>query len=337
MAKKNLPIGKVVLYTDFWWTTSRQLLLEKLVAEPKSGDQIRIVYSMFESSAIPAFWTTMINRYFDAVVVPDPYFVDVYKNSGVARPIFALPMCVDYRHFLSKPLKIRRHTPMVFADLSSFVPRKNHLTLLRAFHKAFKNQTDVLLTLNGRYSQGDLHQDILSEVRRLGLTQVVLTKDALSLRGYIDQFQTVDCYVTLSKGEGFSIPPREAMAQGIPVICADNTALTTICKSGLVRAVPATFQEPAYSHGVQKGYFGHFFNCTVDDAAAALRNVYDHYDAHLQRAEAARQWASRYDNEALKPLYLSLVKPKQVLLGHENRITAEYLMTDSKELYQKYI
>lgn len=337
VSKKKLPTGKVIIYTDCAWTTSKQPLLENLIADQNAGDQIRIAYSMFETNKIPYFWKSIIHRYFDAVVVPDPYFINVYKNSGIERPIFTLPISVDYRHFLSKPLKAKRSFPLVFADFGAFIPRKNHLTLIRAFAKAFQNQPDVLLRLNGRYAQGNWHQIILDEIRRLGLTQVVLTNKLIRLNDYVNLFQKVDCYINLSQGEGFSIPIREAMAQGIPVICVDNTALGTVCRSGLIRPVPSPLQETAYYHWVSKGYYGHFFHCTVDEAAAALRDVYDHYDVYLQRAEEARKWAEKYDCKQLMPLYRSLVKPRKVVLGHENQITEDYLMTDSKELYQKYL
>ena len=54
---------------------------------------------------------------------------------------------------------------------------------------------------------------------------------------YIEFISTFDCYVNLSKGEGFSIPPRESLALGIPCIISDNTAHKTICDSGLVLPV----------------------------------------------------------------------------------------------------
>src|SRR5579872_4676752 len=178
LSRKNFPIGKVVLYTDCAWSTEKQPILDRLLKDPNAGDQIRIAYSMFESNKIPAFWVSIIHRYFDAVAVPDPYFIEVYKNSGIQRPVFSLPLCVNYSPFRSKPLKTKRRAPLVFADFSVFVPRKNHLTLIRAFFKAFNNQPDVHLKLHGRYAQGDWDQLLLEEIRKLGSTNVSLAKSS---------------------------------------------------------------------------------------------------------------------------------------------------------------
>lgn len=336
LKRKSAP-GKVILFTDSAWGSLKQPLLEKLIAEKHSADKIRIAYSMFESTKIPSFWTEIFHRYFDAIVVPDPYFIEVYKNSGVKIPIFSLPICVDYDPFLNKPLKTNKNSPMVFADFSVFASRKNHLTLIHAFAKAFGNNPDVLLRLNGRYGQGDCRQKVLEEAARLKLNNLIVTERSLSFDDYLKLFQTVDCYVNLSKGEGFSIPPREAMAQGIPVICADHTALSTICKTGWVRSVPAPEIEPAYYHWPGKTYFGNQFNCSIDEAAKALREVYDHYPEFLAKGKQARDWVAQNDYRQLAPLYRSLVQPKKVIFGSENRITDEYLMTDSLPLYQKYL
>ncbi len=330
--KNDRRLGKVIILEDcLWWPRHTPF---KRLKTPAAEDQIRIAYSMFESSAIPPMWVSILNTYFDAVAVPDPFLVDVYKNSGVKLPIFVLPLGLDLEPLLSQPLKTKRSDPMVFANLSTCTPRKNQITLLRAFAAAFGNRSDVQLRLNSRISDNGYDEVIRSEIKALGLKNVIFTVETLPVSEYLSLFQTVDCYVNLAKGEGFSIQPREAMALGIPVICTNNTAQTTICETGLVRGVPATVAEPAlYPWG---SYYGHAFNCTVEDAAAALRDVYTHYEDYLKCAPFARLFAARSHYPHIRPLYLSLVKPKRVILGKENRLTADYLMTDSEELYKKY-
>jgi hypothetical protein len=69
------------------------------------NSEIKIAYSMIESTAIPKFWTQILNDYYDMVVVPDDFLVNVYKNAGVKIPIFVLPLPVlfndsdfEYQH-----------------------------------------------------------------------------------------------------------------------------------------------------------------------------------------------------------------------------------------------
>ena len=43
-----------------------------------------------------------------------------------------------------------------------------------------------------------------------------------------------------------------------------------------------------------------------------------------------------YDYEKLKPLYKSFIKPKKIILGEDNRIEEDVLITNSKDLFEKY-
>lgn len=334
VSKKNERIGKVVILTDcLWWPGHCPF---KRLKTPANEKQIRIAYSMFESTQIPPMWVAILNTYFDAVAVPDRYYVDVYRNSGVKLPIFELPMGVDFQPFLSAPLKAQPNTPFVFANLSTCTDRKNQIILVRAFAKAFGNDPGYRLLLNCRNSENDYDKLVRQEIETLGLKNVSFMERSLPKQAYVELVRSIDCYVNVAKGEGFSIQPREAMALGIPVICSDNTAQQTICRTGLIRPVAADLTEPAL-YPWNNRYYGNNFNCSVDDTADALKDVSKNYDKYLQNATEARTWASQYDYPQIIALYRTLVKPKKVILGAENQITPDYLMTDSEELYQKYL
>lgn len=326
-------LGKVIFFEDSFGLKGGSSY--KRLKTLKNEGQLRIAYSMFESDRIPSEWVPIINYYFDAVVVPDPYFVSIYKNSGVTVPVFYLPLGLNLEDFLAKPLKAKRNYPMVFANLSAAVPRKNQLKLVRAFHAAFGNSPDVRLRINSRYSDLPTRTVLKEEIEALGLTNVDFTEMVLDKPLYVKTMEDADCYVSLSTGEGFSIQPREAMALGIPVIVTDNTGQATICKSQLVRNVPSLERIPAYYNWFNE-VIGKAYDCSIEDATSALLDVYDHYDEYLSKGVEARAWVEQYRFAHLKPFYLSLIKPKKVTLGSENRVTPEEIITDSPELYHKY-
>lgn len=330
--KRPSSMGKFIILEDVIWTEKTPNYLK--LSENESS--IRIAYSMFETDKIPEEWSLLLNLYFDAVVVPDSYYVDVYKKSGVNIPIFELPLGLVMDDFLSAPLKQERNHPLVFANFSGEGFRKNHLVLVRAFAKVFKNNPDVILRINSRFPHTESGKLLRKEIRDLNLQNVHFTELSLERKGYLDLFQSIDCYVNISKGEGFSIQPREAMALGIPSILTDNTAQSTICKTGLVKAISSPILEPAYYDMLQRTS-GNFFNCSEEEVANALVDMYVNYESYLAKAQSARKWASQYSFNQLKPLYRSLIKPQSVVLGNENRITEDGIMTTSEKLYQKYI
>ncbi len=329
---KNQDLGKVILFEDLiWWPGEEKFRKLDL---PEAKKSIKIAYSMFESTQIPPEWVIILNNYFDAVAVPDRFLIDVYEKSGVKIPIFELPLALNLDRYLAKPLKTHRRSPLVFANFSASSDRKNQLLLIRAFAKAFGDRADVLLRINSRSGEPHVREAITKEIAELNATNIVFTQFNLSQEEYLNLFDQVDCYVSLSKGEGFSIQPREAMALGIPVIATDNTGQSTICQSGLVKSVDSPHQQPAlYPWG---DYYGYSFNCSLTDAADALRDMYDHYDDYLNKAPMSRTWAKQYQYEALKPLYRSLLHPQKVLLGPVNQLTPDGLITTSPELAAKY-
>ena len=130
--------------------------------------------------------------------------------------------------------------------------------------------------------------------------------------------------------------PREALALGIPCILSNNTAHEVLCQTPYVNSVMSNKVEPADYRLVFGQYYGYQFNSSITDVEKSLEEIYNNYDYYLQNGKDARQWVQQYDYRNLKNKYLNLIKPNKVILGKENLITDEYIMTDCKKLYQKY-
>lgn len=319
-----LPCNPMIL-KDYW---------KRYGLPKKTNRQLRFAYTMFESTRIPKEWSYILNKFFDAAIVPDPFLVKVYKDSGVNIPVFIIPLGRDFSKFLNAPLKKVRHYPFVFANFSTCLPRKNLSTLVRSFAETFENSPDVELRLCWRYGDEGSRKEVFSEIKSRSLTNVRVEERAVNDDVYAQRFQDVDCYVSPSTGEGFSIQPRESMALGIPVIVTDNTAQSTICRSGIVKAVPSTIRIPALTFPKQ---YGEQFQCQTKDLGGALQEMYERYDEYLAKSAQAREWARQYHYQNMASLYRGLIKPKKILLGLENKILANgVVVTNSKKLVSKY-
>lgn len=331
--KTKRPLGKIVIYEDTFYPTSYIYFSRKFKNSPK--DQIRFAYSMLESTAIPVRWAHLLNHFFDAVLVPDPFLVDVYKSSGVSIPIFVLPLGLNLEDFAKKPLKAKKNTPFTFANFGTCILRKNQEDLIEAFYRAFGNKEDVRLWINCKIKEGALYEKLQNKIKKLNVTNILLTNECFSKEEYLKNYEKIDCLVSTSRAEGFSIQPREAMALGIPCIVSDNTAQSTLCKTNLVKAVPSIQREPAF-YEFFKDVCGDRFIPDLEKTKEALLDVYTHYDSYLEKSEEMRAFALTSDYQNLHDLYKMLVVPKKLLLGKENSISAECLITDSPTLYKKY-
>lgn len=362
-------IGAISILTDI--ISDRAVEPYKKVPE----SVIKIAYSMFESTRIPQNWTKVLNKKFDATVVPDPSLIDVYKKSGVKIPIFVLPLPLILKDFLKLEQPTVPHKPFVFGMVGGFWNRKNHMRVLEAFAAEFGNRSDVKLKLHGRFGEESIINALEDKIKEYNLTNVELIVGPYSWDEYIDFYKSLDCYVLLSMGEGFSITPREALACGKPCILTKNTAQITLCSVPGVRAVLSDILVPAiYDCHYDSSYItdsgldytakflqmsdtdlfnttllddedalswrsssiGYQFDCKVLNARRAMRDVYKNYSKWVKKAQKGREWVTRYLAENLTNKYISLVKPQSIVLGEENIIGDTFLMTTSKELYEKY-
>lgn len=271
--------GKVLIVEDRITQIMQGGLFERFGLPKTDEKQIRFVYDMCESSHINTKWVEILNMY-DAVLVPDEFLVQVYTESGVTVPIFVLPlgMYMDDFYSVKKPRRPNPR-PFVFGNFGMICERKDQLLLIRAFAQAFGNNPDVQLLLSGRGAFSNYAKKVKSEIQKLGLTNVTYEEGCEERRRYLEKFRKIDCYVNTSQGEGFSYQPREAMFFGVPVIISDNTAHHTICKSGLVRSVPAAHQVPS-----ETPECGHMLQCSVDDVATALLEAYSLYSKNHKSA-----------------------------------------------------
>lgn len=323
--------GKVAMLTELIWCKGRRPANRM----PKDSI-IKLAYSMLETTQIPSTWVKILNEEFDAVVVPDIYVSTMYQESGVLIPIFVLPlpMILD-SYYARTPHAEIPSKPFIFADTSA---NKNPIPLIKAFAKAFKNNPDVMLFLRaGRLDRTPIN----AAIKKYKLKTVIVEEGKIPLSQFIDRLLACDCFINLSRGEGFSYIPRECLALGLPVITTNNTASGTLCESGFVRAVPSNIKVPGSMNYVNLfgERCGKQFDCDVNDVISALKDVYDHYPEYIEKAKQGREWVRQYDckNPKLRARYQALIKPRQIILGTENMVTEEALITNSEKLYQKYL
>ncbi len=340
---RRLCESNVVFFNSLWPDNGMYALNPWLSS---MSNTIKAAYSVWESTKIPDHWVEQANEYLDYLVVADDYLVDVYKDCGITIPIFVLAHGFHADEWLAHPIKDAINKPFVFAMSAAWSSaRKNHGLLIEAFRTAFGDSPDVLLKFQVR-SSGSAHVRARAFLESFGfeemgkvwkLNNVEVNYRDLSEEDHHAFIRSCDCYVNIASGEGFSVTPREALSVGIPVIVTDNTAQKTICKTGYVCAVDSPVEIPAEYNVFGLHHIGTQFNPTVEGVAQALRDVYSNYQTYLGKARQARSWIRQYTAKGLIPLYRMLFKPTKVLLGDQNKVTSEYLMTNSVALYRKLL
>jgi glycosyltransferase involved in cell wall biosynthesis len=324
----NGQIGVAILTDAIWYPR-----YDKYKQMPTNA-KIKLAYSVFESDSIPAEWVKIFNNNFDGIVTTDRFEKESYQKAGVTIPIFVLPNPFYIESFFD--IKRRKSIdPFVFGFSSGFWERKNYKKLIKAFVEEFGGNKNVRLRLHNRFRNMPISMRLLQEYSAKQIKNIEIINQQLSENEYQKFMSDLNCYVTVSKGEGFSIGPREAMAVGIPTIVTNNTAQKTICDSGCVLPVKSEIKEKAH-YEIFRSHVGHYYDCEVVDIRMALREVYDNYELYCKKAEVGVQWAEQYKFENLKKRFQTLVRPDKIMLGDEDKIEDGVIVTSSESLYAKY-
>jgi glycosyltransferase involved in cell wall biosynthesis len=110
--------------------------------------------------------------------------------------------------------------------ISTIEPRKNLTRLLEAYASLRPSHPDVGLVIAG--GKGWLYERFFERLRSLDLERRV------TLTGYVPDedlpalLNAAEAFAYPSEFEGFGLPPLEAMACGLPVVCSNATSLPEV-------------------------------------------------------------------------------------------------------------
>lgn len=138
---------------------------------------------------------------------------------------------VEERFFLDEPRRavLRERYGLngktVFLTVGGVEPRKNTLTLLRAFAEVKKNNEDSLLWIAGGETLFD-YRPYREQFEAEWRTLPAPIRDGIQLLGpvtdeeLLELYRASDCFVQPSTKEGWGLAVMEAMASGVPVIAS---------------------------------------------------------------------------------------------------------------------
>jgi len=202
-------------------------------------------HTVWETDRLPTHWPALINQ-LDAVIVPTELNREVFCRGGVKVPILVvphLPRQFDQSANAAERDNLRKHLPelgdrRIFYTISTWQERKGIAPLIKAFTEAFTQQEPVALVIKTtpfdlervRHDHGYEGHRIRTWVQlaailgrtilRLGRQPppIYLLTTELSDGELQALHEMGDCYVSLSRAEGWGLGAFEAAWLSKPVV-----------------------------------------------------------------------------------------------------------------------
>lgn len=232
------------------------------------ANSLKYVWLVYDSDQLPPRWTQLLNEHFDLVVTTSPHLVDTARNSGVTSPIACLPIPLNIEPLLAETLPKRDRSRIRFGSVTAFHPRKGVVTLVEAFRQMYAGRSDVELVLHSNLSFGDTYDKTCHIAH--GIPNIHITHGTLSESEKNRLIRSFDVFVNCSRGEGYSIGAREALAFGKSLVLSDVGGHKDLAKVPGVILVPADLLVPARYPEIDNGVFGRQHAVQTASVAAAL-------------------------------------------------------------------
>jgi glycosyltransferase involved in cell wall biosynthesis len=242
------------------------------------------IYTMWESSRLPADWPERLNRA-RAVIVPTRFCARVCRDSGVDVPVKVVPLGADpnvYR--LHERPERRGLTSLVIGTLAG---RKHVCEAIAGWKLAFAGDPDARLIIKSRFHYGHYVPDD---------PRILFVDSNETTRGIAHWYQQADVLIAVGN-EGFGLPLVEAMASGLPVVALNSEGQSDVCEdAGPDCLLPIEPERWEASNDAPFGPAGVRGVPGVEAIAECLRWVAGHRAEAREMGRRASEWVVRHRN-----------------------------------------
>ena len=272
---------------------------------------LKYAYLVYDSDELPSRWVHLLNNHFDLILASSPEMVPVARRSQVENPIAVIPIPLDLDSMLAEGLYTPRHSKVRLGSVSAFHPRKGVRTLVDAFLEDYANRGDVELILHSNLAFGEVHDQVMAAVREANARNVIVTHGHLSAQEKNKLIKSFDIFVNCSRGEGYSIGPREALAYGKVLVLSDVGGHRDLASAPGVFMIPADVSYPARYPEIDNGVFGQQFAVRPAKVGQAIERALNFILSGQQEQTAyeRRCFAAQFSFSHLTTAIAALVDP----------------------------
>ncbi len=289
-----------------------------------------IGYTVWELERLPKHWPEILNR-LDGVLVPCQWNLDVFRRSGVTVPIHVVPHLSQFEYLEPHTAK---HTEsirsrlgkiadlddrFIFYNISYWSNRKAPYLSLEAYWQAFDSNDKTLMVLktsqsditkiqrswrNGFRRRNPSTQQTVNDMARRHSDRapvVLISDESLSDQEIMALHEMGDCFIYLTRTEGWGLGAFEAALRGKPLIITGYGGQIDYIDPDLCYLIDyemVPVSEPTWSANYQASDL--WAEPSIDHAARQMRDVFDNRKSAQDRAnQQAKNLKSIFSTEVI--------------------------------------
>lgn len=276
--------------------------------EHEPGKKI-IGYTVWETDKIKPFWVGALNL-LDGLMVPCEWNKKIFEEGGVTIPIDVVPHLLDQR-IVSLPAvsdtEIKGpEKEYVFYSINSWIDRKAIPQLIKAYLDAFSADDPTCLIIKttpldeSKSIRPHFLERILFRTHFMLLklkwgykspARIKLITKRLNEREIIDLHMKGDCYVSLTRAEGWGLGAYDAATAGNPVIITGFGGQLDYLPEDLAYLVNFDLVQVRFHwRGEDFNPFQRWAETHVAHASQLMRHVFENQAKAVEKGTALKKY-----------------------------------------------
>lgn len=253
-----------------------------------------IGYATFETFKPPARWISTLNQN-DAVICPSEFNVKTFEKQGVRKPIIHIPHGLDMNKWNKDVLPLYKNDDFVFLFVGTWRKRKGWDILLDAWAEAFNSNDKVRLIIKTD-KVDKAKRETADRMKIFGedLAPILFESNIFSNDQMPSFYKSADCLISPNLGEGFGLPPLQAMSVNVPVIVTDFSGCCDYAREDrCILIKPNGFLHHDMMDNIPQFAYQKWPRIKTSDVSSAMKLVVDDYDSAKDKSEKAYNFVNR--------------------------------------------
>jgi glycosyltransferase involved in cell wall biosynthesis len=267
-----------------WPRYSAIIVTESVVHDPDlilllrrlAGHLPRVLVLAWDSDVLDPAEVGVLNQAFDTVLATSELLSRSWAKQVAPHVQWAnFPLNLDLRARAAgvQPRARRSWSPVVVGSVAAFHPRKRHRLVIDIVADLVAEGENVELLLHSNLAHANGYEETRDyALHRLG-ERALVTGDDKTPQQMSELYRHLDVFISLSQGETYNIPVRDALASGIPCVLSDIPGHADLVGLDGVVGVPARLPVPALYPERDNRIAGTQYQCSRDDAKRALKTL----------------------------------------------------------------